>query len=89
MVLAEEMSILDSSNGLDSSENLVLRFRAMITINPEVLSFANKHMIEIGPNGQNVTDSYRQIEGMFEQRAEDCKASDVICTEVNATGGGQ
>lgn len=89
MVLAEEMNIIDSSNGLDSSENLVLRFRAMISINSAVLSFANKHMIEIGPNGQNVTDSYRQIEGMFEQRAEDCKASDVICTEVNATGGGQ
>lgn len=87
MVLAEDMNILESSNGRNSSEDLVLRFKASITINAEVLSFANKHMIEIGPNGQNVTDSYRQIDGMFEQRADDCKATDVICTEVNTKEG--
>ena len=42
----------------------------------------------IGPNGQNVTDSYRQIEGMFAKKAEDCKEGDAACSsnKKNKTG---
>ena len=44
----------------------------------------------IGPNGKDVTDSYVQIEGMFQEEAQDCKSDDVVCTssKVNETGEG-
>ena len=82
MLLSEEMKILESSNGRDSSGKLVLRFRATINIVEEALAFKTKHLLAIGPDGQNVTDSYRQIEGMFEQEAVDCNTPGVICTEA-------
>lgn len=86
MLLSGDMSILESSNGRDSSGNLVLRFRATITIIDEALAFKTKHLLAIGPDGQNVTDSYRQIEGMFEQEAVDCNTQGVICTEAETKG---
>ena len=82
MLLSEEMNILESSNGRDSNGNLVLRFRATIKIVDDALAFKTKHLLAIGPDGQNVTDSYRQIEGMFEQQAADCNTPGVICTEA-------
>ena len=86
MLLSGDMNILESSNGRDSSGNLVLRFRATITIVDEALAFKTKHLLAIGPDGQNVTDSYRQIEGMFEQEAVDCNTQGVICTEAETKG---
>ena len=85
-LLSDEMNILESSNGKDSSGNLVLRFRATITIIDEALAFKTKHLLAISPDGQNVTDSYRQIEGMFEQQAVDCNTPGVICTEAETKG---
>lgn len=76
----EEMMISDSSNGRDSSDNLVLRFSASIIADEGVFKFSNKHMIAIGPTGQNVTDSYKQIQGMFAEKAADCADMDVVCT---------
>ena len=86
MLLAGDMSILESSNGRNSEGELVLRFRATIDIAKEALSFKTKHLLAIGPDGQNVTDSYRQIEGMFEQEAVDCNTAGVICTEAETAG---
>ena len=86
MLLSGDMNILESSNGRDSSGNLVLRFRATINIIEEALAFKTKHLLAIGPDGQNVTDSYRQIEGMFEQEAVDCNTPGVICTEAETAG---
>lgn len=86
MLLSGDMNILESSNGRDSSGNLVLRFRATITIVDEALAFKTKHLLAVGPDGQNVTDSYRQIEGMFEQQAVDCNTAGVICTEAETKG---
>jgi len=86
-LLAEEgASIRDSSNGKDSSGNLVLRFNATIKINEEVFSYANKHMMAIRPGRQNVTDSYVQIQNMFEERARDCTVADTDCTAINSGG---
>lgn len=82
------IEIQDSSNGIDSTGNLVLRFSARIHLNPEVFLFKNKHVMAIGPTGQNVTDSYRQIEGMFAERAVDCPDGDAACAnnEANRSG---
>lgn len=88
MLAIEEPSIRDSSNGRDSNGNLVLRFNATITLNGEVFKFTNKHILAISPTGQNVTDSYRQIEGMFAERAADCSDTDVICTTTSTDSGG-
>ena len=84
MLAPEGVNITDSSNGMDADDNLVLRFTASIAIEPEVFKFENKHMMAITPDGQNVTDSYVQIEGMFEERAEDCSAINTICTSSAA-----
>lgn len=74
--------ISNSSNGRDSDERLVLRFSATITLNPEVFSFANKHVIAIGPaNRFNVTDSYVQIQNIFGKRAADCQPGDTTCNQ--------
>ncbi len=88
MIVDEDPVIRDSSNGRDASGNLVLRFSATVVLNPEVLSFQNKHMMAISPTGQNVTDSYRQVEGMFAKRAEDCGENDTTClmSTTNSTG---
>ncbi len=89
MLSAEDPIIRDSSNGRDSSGNLVLRFSATLTLEPAVFEFKNKHVMAISPSGQNVTDSYRQVEGMFAERAADCSDSDVICTTTSTDSGGE
>ena len=83
------VDIRESSNGKDNSGNLVLRFNATIELAEELFFFKNKHVMAIGPAGQNVTDSYVQIEGMFDERAQDCAAEDDSCSAnvQNMTGG--
>ena len=81
------IKVSDSSNGRDSSGDLVLRFSAIITLNPDVYKFTNNHMLAIGPTGRyNVTDSYVQIQNMFEQRAADCSEDDAACNNTNSGG---
>ena len=52
----------------------------------EFFMFKNKHMIAIGPMGQNVTDSYVQIGNMFTQEAAECEAGDTACFSNNSGG---
>lgn len=76
--------ISNSSNGRDTEDKLVLRFSAVITLNPEVFDFNNKHVVAIGPaNRYNVTDSYVQIQKMFGKRAADCLPGDTTCKGGN------
>lgn len=79
MLMPDGLNILSSSNGRDESDNLVLRFTASAVVNEEFFKFANKHMIAIGPLGQNVTDSYMQIGNMFAQPATACADDDQEC----------
>lgn len=83
------VDVRESSNGKDTSGNLVLRFSATIELAEEIFYFKNKHVMAIGPSGQNVTDSYVQIEGMFDERAKDCDVNDNSCSTntQNETGG--
>lgn len=81
------IEISDSSNGRDSSGELVLRFSAVIAITPDVYRFNNTHLIAIAPSGhRNVTDSYVQVQSMFGQRAADCTDGDAACN-TNTNGG--
>lgn len=86
-LFAEKPMTTESSNGRNANGNLVLRFSAKMQINPEVLRFKNKHVMLISPSGRNVTDSYAQIENMFEQRATDCKPGDTTCSNEKANAG--
>ena len=79
MLAPEGLNVLSSTNGRDESDNLVLKFTATVNINPEFFAFRNKHMIAIGPMGQNVTDSYMQIGGMFTREARECAEGDTEC----------
>ena len=82
------ITITESSNGRDSSNELVLRFSAIITLDPEAFKFSNTHMLAIAPSGQrNVTDSYVQIQYMFGQRANDCVEGDTACSTAKTNGG--
>ena len=83
----EEVRIMESSNGQNAEGKLVLRFQASVTLVPDALLFTNKHVLAIGPNGQNVTDSYLQINGMFAQAAEDCASNDTVCVNNSANSG--
>ena len=85
----EGINITESSNGRGSSDELVLRFSANITLNPAIYSFTNQHFIAIPPSTRrNVTDSYVQIQNMFGERAADCAADDVDCnSKTNLNGG--
>jgi len=79
MLAPEGLTVSASSNGRDESNNLVLRFTASLTVEPGFFAFRNKHMMAIGPVGQNVTDSYIQIGGMFTQPATECAEGDKEC----------
>lgn len=77
----EGITIMDSSNGRDERNRLVLRFSAAISLSPDVFGFANTHMLVLAPSGRlNVTDSYVQIQTMFGKRATDCKEGDTTCS---------
>ena len=85
---SDGIRITDSSNGRDSSDELVLRFSATITLTPEVYKFSNHHVLSFGPSGRyNVTDSYVQIQDMFTQRASDCDPNDTSCNDSKNRGG--
>lgn len=74
------IKISDSSNGRGASDELVLRFSATITFNPEVYAFTNHHVLAVPPSRRyNVTDSYVQIQAMFGERAADCAEDDTAC----------
>ncbi len=80
--------IRDSSNGKDSSDQLVLRFSSVISLNPEAYKFKNFHLVALGPSGRhNVTDSYVQIQAMFAERARDCEPGDNSCKNTVNLGG--
>ena len=82
--------ISDSSNGRDSTNELVLRFSATITFSPDVFKFTNNHVLSLGPSGvYNVTDSYMQIQDMFGQKAEDCAPGDTSCNNSKNSGGSE
>ena len=82
------ISISGSSNGRDSSNELVLRFSATITLNPEFYNFNNNHVLALGPTTRsNVTDSFVQIQKMFGQRASDCAEGDTACANDANKGG--
>ena len=85
----EGISILESSNGRDTNNELVLRFSANIYLDPEAYQFDNHHMLAIAPSGyRNVTDSYIQVQAMFGQRASDCEEGDSTCqTDTNNLNG--
>lgn len=82
------LEITSSANGRDESDNLVLRFTATMTFSEEFFKFSNKHMIAIGPMGQNVTDSYVQIGNMFAQEARECAPDDTECNTNRVNEGG-
>ena len=86
------IKISDSSNGRGAGDELVLRFSAVISLEPEVYSFKNYHMLAIAPSGRrNVTDSYVQIQAMFGEKARDCDPGDTSCTgnTTNLRGGNE
>ena len=74
--------IKESSNGRDADDQLVLTFSASVTINPDAFAFKNKHVMAIGPNNQNVTDSYVQLEKIFAAPAQACDPGDTECNNT-------
>jgi len=79
------INILESSNGRGASDELVLRFSAVITLNADLYNFKNHHFLAFQPSGRyNVTDSYNQVQAMFGERAADCAKDDTAC---NSNGG--
>lgn len=88
MLAPEGLEVTSSSNARDESDNLVLRFSATMGLAEDFLLFRNKHMMALGPMGQNVTDSYMQIGGMFTQPAHECAENDTEClNNANNSGG--
>lgn len=73
------LTITSSANGRDDSDNLVLRFTATTNYAEDFFVYANKHMMAIGPMGQNVTDSFVQISNMFAKEAQACAEDDLEC----------
>lgn len=82
------LEVLSSSNGRNESDNLVLKFSARTEFSEAFFGFQNKHMIAIGPLGQNVTDSYVQIGNMFAQEARECDPDDKECNTNRVNEGG-
>ena len=87
-LVPDGIQVTESANGRDADENLVLTFRAIVKINLDAFAFRNKHVMAIGPNGQNVTDSYVQLEKLFAAPAEKCAAGDTECSSAPTSGGG-
>jgi len=88
MLAPDGLEVKSSNNARDESDNLVLKFSATVTLNSEYFKYQNKHMIAIGPMGQNVTDSYIQIGNMFAEEAKECAADDVECLTNSSNSGG-
>lgn len=83
LLAANGLAVTESSNGRDESDNLVLRFEGTVDFAEEFFAFENKHMMAIGPMGQNVTDSYVQVGSMFTQEARVCDENDTECLTNN------
>ena len=83
-MVPEGIQIIDSSNGRDVNNNLVLRFSAVLAVDPVIFAYNTKHVMTVGPTGQNVTDSYQQIKGMFAAPAKNCRADDTECQSQNS-----
>ena len=79
--------ITESANGRNQDEQLVLTFSAVIQVNPDAFAYRNKHVMVIGPNGQNVTDSYVQLEKLFTAPATECSAGDTECNNAKENEG--
>lgn len=79
LLAKDGLNVSESSNGLNDSDQLVLRFTGSISLDEKVLALSNRHMRFISPSGQNVTDSYNQVKDMFEKRASDCDKKDPTC----------
>jgi len=84
----DSLTITGSANGRDESDNLVLRFTATTTYDENFFIYANKHMMAIGPMGQNVTDSFVQISNMFAKEAQACAEDDLECLGDTENSGG-
>lgn len=85
-LIPDGIQITSSANGRDQEENLVLQFSAVAIINFDAFGFKNKHVITIGPNGQNVTDSFIQLEKLFDAPATACAPGDTECNSTPAGG---
>lgn len=86
LVAPDGLDVTESSSGRDANEELVLTFNGTITVDEEVFLAKNHYMMMIGPEGQNVTDSYVQIKDMFTAPAKKCAETDTECKN-NANGG--
>ncbi len=87
MLAPDGLEDVTSSNARDESDNLVLKFTGTVNLAEEFFSFRNKHMIAIGPRGQNVTDSYLQIGNMFAPEATECEPDDTECINNTSNRG--
>jgi hypothetical protein len=82
------LQVTDRTSGRNTTSNdVVLRFDGKLTIDERVFEFNNKHMYIIGPERQNVTDSYDQIRDMFEEKASDCASDDAQCIKEGSNYG--
>ncbi len=89
MLVPDGITVTESANGRDQDDRLVLRFSAVIQLNADAFAFRNKHVMAIGPNGQNVTDSYVQLEKIFDAPATACKIGDTECNNTPTSGTGE
>ena len=87
VLVPDGVQITDSANGRNQDDQLVLTFSASIVINADAFAFKNKHVMAIGPNGQNVTDSYVQLEKLFTAPATECSEGDTECNNATANEG--
>ena len=86
-LISEDLNVTSSSNGRDSSSELVLKFSAVLTYNREAFLAKNRHILFFGPTGYtNVTDSVRQIESFFKEEAMDCTEDDIDCLVTDNDG---
>lgn len=81
------VTVTDSSNGTNDSDELVLRFDAQVPIDQNMFLSANQFMMWMSPTGGNVTDSFVQIADMFARRAADCAEGDETCNNITNSGG--
>jgi len=88
MLVPDGIEVTQSANGRNQDDELVLSFTATIKVNADAFAFRNKHVMAIGPNGQNVTDSYVQLEKIFTAPATECSASDAECNSARTSSGG-
>ena len=75
--LASNLQVTDTSYGQDSSGKRVLRFTITFEYPAELFAYSSKNARIVGPNEQNVTDSYIRIpQSLFGDRAEDLKEAE-------------